>query len=225
MPRRRRGSVPRGTRRRSSRRFDWVYRSDIRAAAAQPGSDRLGTYDGQIKSFSSGQANASSVVLYDSSMKMSGGTMAPGPGVGFYNRAGRAEGRKAQVKAVEGIVYLEPTMWALGNLIACGLRIAILEQDLVGGQGLVDAEYSMWTNGLQTQPSTWANQGRQNMWERRIHYGFAADAPAFVVARVRWTGLRRLEPHEALYMYIELESTSVNVRSQWWLRSLVADEG
>lgn len=212
-------SVPRGTRPRP----DWVYRNDARAVAGLGGSDDLGTYSVVVKALTSGVVNALGMVLYDSANRMQANVPA-GAGQGYLSRAARAEGRKPHIRAVEGLVYLEPTAWALGNLIAYGSRILIAEQDIDTGVPVLDAEYSMWANGLVTSASLWANQGRQNVQEKRLFYGFS-DNQAFTVARYSWTGLRALEPHEALFLYMELETTSVNVRFQPFLRTLVSDEG
>lgn len=123
----------------------------------------------------------------------------------------------------EGIVYVEPTTWALGSLIAWGFRIGIFEQDPMSGAIGLDPSYSMWATGPGSgdpNPATWANQGRTNIHERRIHYGFSDNA-TFTVQKFRVPIGRRLQDHECLAVYFEGENTSVDIRTQWWLRTLV----
>jgi len=193
--------------------------------------DLVGSYSGFIPAHLTGPANAQSHVLYDSqnyTRQVLGGQF--GVGLGQLGRVARAEGRRPLILAVEGIVYWEPSTWALGNLMAIGMRLGVFEQDPGNGVFLVDAAYSMWVDEPAVASSSlstvgdWANNGRGNAWERRIHYGFS-DNQAFTVTRIRWRGRRALQPNECFGLYTELEPTSVNTRTQYWLRTLVADEG
>lgn len=209
------------------RKADWVYRPDLRASDDLLDGDTWGSYEHTVKAQTSGVTNARSHILYDSVNRLASLTLGAGNGNAFVPRAARAEGRKPTILAVEGIVYVEPSTWAIGNLIAMGLRIGIFDQDPIDGAMIVEPDYTLWIAGLPTAGNTaaiWANQGRRNLWERRVHHGFS-DNQTFIVVRVRWRGRRRLEPHEALVLYTELEPTSVNVRTQSWLRTLVIDEG
>lgn len=217
--------------RRKARKADWVYRHHVIDSNNNPAVfDQLGTYEPGIVSHATGVDQAQSHILYDSQNYIAhvaaGGVIAP-TGLPHLQGQARAEGRKPLILAVEGIVYWEPSMWALGNLMAIGMRMGVFEQDQRLGVFSLDVGYSMWLNATgaqQQRVGAWANNGRNNAWERRIHYGFS-DNQAFVVVRVNWRGRRRLEPNECFGLYTELEGTSVGTRTQYWLRTLVADEG
>lgn len=202
---------------------DWVYRSSVRAIGTQlPGNDTLGTYEALVRGQSSGVTNATALILYDSqNRRMATGRFAAGPG--GFQAAGIAGGRSPRVLGVEGSIYVEPSSWAVGNLIAHGMRVCIFEQDVASGSALLDVDYSMWANATTSSPADWVNQGRSVLLERRRHHGFSQNQ-TFFTAGFRWRGRRVLAPHEGLFLYLELESTSVNVRFQTWFRSLVADE-
>jgi len=214
------------------RKADWVYRGNARIGTDPDGSDAdlLGTYEPFIFSHTTGPGNSQGHVLYDSQnwlASVGAGGADIGTGLRTLNRSARAEGRKPTMLAVEGIVYWEPTTWALGNLMAIGMRIGVFEQDPGTGNLLLDTAYSMWrdeTGGSLSTVGMWANNGRGNAWERRIHYGFS-DNSVFTVARIRWHGRRTLMPNECFALYTELEATSVNTRTQAWIRTLVQDEG
>lgn len=222
--------------RRSSARADWVYRpyGQTLGTGGAGATDLLGTYGSFINVQTTGLANAQSHILYDSADYFgllnrggvgSGATVAT---VNVMGREARAEGRKACIRAVEGIVYIEPNTWSLGVLIAQGMRIGVFEQDRSGVFSL-DAAYSMWVENPVIpldRTAHWANNPRNNAWERRIHYPFgdASTIPLYV-AKVRWRGRKYLHANECFGLYTELESTSVTVRQQFWLRSFVEDEG
>lgn len=213
------------------RRADWVYRHGGRPEATSVNAnDLLGTYDSSIVAHGTGVANAQGHILYDSQNYMRASVRETFGGVlSHVPRAARAEGRKPSILAVEGIVYWEPDTWALGQLMAIGMRVGVFEQDPGSGNILIDPEYSMWEDAQYVAGSSlstvvdWANNGRGNAWERRVHYGFS-DNQAFTVLRVRWRGRRALLPNECFALFTELEGTSVNTRVQYWLRTLVADE-
>lgn len=209
-------------------RADWVYRSHAYGPFNEA-LDLLGTYEEDVVSQSSGIANAQSHVLYDSrdyiATQGTQGANFLADLPAYIGPAGRAEGRNPTILRTEGIIYVEPSTWALGNLIAWGGRIGAFEQDGTGVFSL-DAAYSMWVNETTStfqQVGHWANNGRGNAWERRVHYGFS-DNQQFVVIRVKWNGRRILKPNECWGLFTELESTSVTTRSQYWLRTLVSDE-
>lgn len=220
--------------RKARRRADWVYRGNGRQIGiGVSGFDDLGTYDGNIHTITSGVANAQSKILYDSQnyFAMLGrggvGTASNVSTIPQIGRVARAEGRKPVIRAVQGTIYMEATAWAIGNLIAAGFRMGAFEQDLTGVLSL-DSGYSMWDNeGVQpfTYVGNYANNGRGNAWERRYHHFFTSTTPSALVISVNWKGRRVLQPNECWAIYCELESTSVNARAQWWLRTLVEDEG
>lgn len=223
-------SRSRGRRPTKSRRpkADWVYRGHLLNSSGG-NSDALGTYEHQIVPHSTGIVAAQSHVLYDSR-----GYIAETGRAGFVSggaqailpRAARAEGSRPTILAVEGLIYVEPSTWALGNLIAMGFRIGVFEQDVITGSFAIDAEYSMWTNlnPIGPRPNQWANNQRGRAWEHRLHWGFKSDGPVFTQVHVRWKGRRSLFHNECFGLYTELEGTSVGTRCQYWLRSLVVDE-
>lgn len=202
---------------------DWVYRANARSNTPLTGTDLLGTYDPLVRALGTGTAEANALVLYDSSNYVR--TITPGSaGLGSLPSAARVEGKKASVRAVEGTLYVEPSTWAVGNLIALGIRIGIYEQDYGGGSARVITEMSMFNNNLQWTPALGANNGRENMREWRIFEGFQENSAVFSY-RLRWKGKRSLAPNEGLFLWLEGEETSVNIRYQTWFRSLiVADE-
>lgn len=207
-------------------RADWVYRASIRDSGGVL-RDNLGTYEQNIETLSSGAANARAFVLYDSANYRASvaraGALYGQPNPGYLPGEATAAGRKALIRRVEGIVYMEPSTWAVGNLIATGWRIGVFEQDR-SGDVLVPAAYSMWAQvaaNIET-PALFANFTRMNVKERRIHYGFS-DNQAFVVPRITWRGRRRLEDNECFAIWLESETTSVNLRMQLWIRTLVED--
>lgn len=216
---------------RPKRRADWVYRSSGHIeSTAGAGVDLLGTYDSNVLNHTSGTAASQGHILYDSQNYLRTPVRETFGGVlSHIPRAARAEGRKPTILAVEGIVYWEPSTWALGSLMAIGMRLGVFEQDPGSGNVLLDPEYSMWNDGPYAAGGSlskvvdWANNGRNNTWERRIHYGFS-DNSVFTVVRVRWRGRRSLLANECFALYTELEGTSVDTRTQYWLRTLVADE-
>lgn len=221
----------RTTTRRRQPRADWVYRSNARADdAVGSDADVIGTYEMNIPPHAGGPGNAQGHILYDSVNYLAqfgaGGNIVGGV-QRMIGRAARAEGRKPCILAVEGIIYWEPSIWALGNLMAIGTRFGVFEQDPGTGQVLLDPAYSMWMNevgGSQSKPAQWANGTRGNAMERRTHVGYSDTRP-FHVERWRFRTRRFLAANECFAVYTELENTSVDTRTQWWLRTLVADEG
>lgn len=215
-------------RRRSSAgrpRMDWVYRPNVAAETISPwvgGNDLIGSYDENLFGESSGLNGASSRILYDSHNRIAT-VMRTGTGLSVpMANAARVSGRGPMMHRVQGIIYVEPTTWAIGNLIAWGWRIGVFEQDPGSGAIELDADYSMWTQSASAIPvASWANQRRVNLWERRVHYGFSDNA-TFTVQKLNVPLKVRLQDHECLAIYTEGEATSVNVRVQYWLRTLVS---
>lgn len=205
-------------------RKDWVYRPNFVSETVDPflGNDLLGSYDDNILGESSGQAGGNSRILYDSANRIQH-VMRTGAGLTMVMPgAARVQGRGPTMHWVQGIIYVEPTNWAIGNLIAWGWRIGVFEQAPDSGAIEIDADYSMWQQVASAVPvATWANQQRTNLWERRIHYGFS-DNQVFTTVRVSTRIRVRLQDHECLAIYTEGEATSVNIRPQYWLRTLVS---
>lgn len=205
-------------RRRSRRPSDWVYRSNGYAVNGFV-ADNLGTYEPTVFPVASGVGESRARILYDSSNYLTE-TARGGAGPVQLGREARAEGRRTKVVEVDGILYVEPSTWAVGNLIALGWRIGVFDQDVSSGFISLDANYSMWESGGAYAAAQWANATRQNLAERRIHFGFS-DNQQFFTARIRWRGRRLLAENECLALYLELESTSVNTRMQCWCRTRV----
>lgn len=215
----------RGNMRRNRPKGDWVYRDD--AERSDGGLDDLGTYTDTIHIQGSGAAAAVVRVLYDSkqhiALHMKGTSILP---TYVLPSAARTEGSRPLMLRVQGSIYVEPGTWALGNVLAAGLRIGKFEQDAETGDALVDADYSMWDAGGTTSVAQWANARPMNLWERRWHLSFGSDTPDPFINREINVKLRtRLAPHEMLGLYTELEPTSVAARWQMWLRTFVVDEG
>lgn len=214
----RRRAAPRGPRK------DWVYRptyqgSDVEGMSA---TDLLGSYDQQVFGSTSGLTGSSSRILYDSHNRIINvmrGALTGGLTIGMPNAA-RAAGRGPTCHLVQGVIYVEPTTWAIGNLISWGWRLGVFEQDPLSGAIELDPGYSMWVTTEAINPATWANMGRQNLWEKRLFYGFS-DNSRFTTVRMNVPIKVRLQDHECLALYYEGEGTSVDVRTQYWLRTLV----
>lgn len=216
--------VSRGTSSARRVKADWVYRPSSRQISPQPaGSDLVGTYEQGVRTLNSGLGNAQGLVLYDSSNYLQVQGRSPA-GQSSITGAARAEGAKPTILAVEGTLFFEPTTWALGNVIALGVRLGVLEQDSALPVPVVDTDYSMWVNGATTEPARFANNGRSNMREWRMWRGFSDNGAVFQ-AHFRWRGRRKLEGTEALFLWMELQTTSVNLRYQTWFRSLVSATG
>lgn len=219
MPRR--SNRKRGSFRSSrARRGDWVYRDQVIDDNGVGASD--GTWSPVIFAQTSGQANRRGFVLYDSQNFLR--QMAGSGAVDRLSNAARAEGKRPLMLEVDGHVYMEPTVWAVGNIIAWGLRILIDEQDPSAGGLVQAAAYSMWANvGVQSS-AFYANQPN---WiaEKRIYKVFNAsqDSHRDFTWNVKFR--RRLQAHQALWIYSEGESTSVNTRLQFYMRTRVVDEG
>jgi len=214
-------------------RADWVYRQHAIRQDTGAQVDSLGTYDDGIVVQATGIANAQSHILYDSHDQLatttaSGVEVPAGTPQRLISRAARAEGRKATVLATQGVILLSISNWVLGNVLAYGWRLGAFEQDRTGVFSL-DAQYSMWVTAGATpfEPvAQWANFRRLNAKEGRFFRSFNADQlnPLFVVP-IFWRGRRTLDPRDCWGIFTELEGTSVNVSQQFWLRSLVVDEG
>jgi len=220
VPKRRSRSVRRSASPR--RKADWVYRGD--AALDDGSTDDLGTYSAQIITIPSGQATRSAFVLYDS-QNYTRQVFGPSGAPSYGSRAYRAEGARPLILRVQAEIYMEPTVWAVGNIIAQGFRILVDEQDPVTGLLLQNPSYTMWApNVAGHNPAEFANE-RNWPWERRVYKVFNLNSDSHRDFRIDIPMRRRLLPHQALWLYTEGESTGVNVRMQIFARSLVVDEG
>lgn len=203
-------------------RPDWVYRSN--AIRSDGTADLLGTYKWPTFSVTSGKANASILMLYDSQnyLRQPVNTLT---GSFFLAQSGRAEGAKPLCLRVQGQIYSRPSTWALGNVLAYGLRILVVEQDPETGLGTIDADFGMWQPTVAGKEGTWRNP-QQIVWEKRYWRSYSSNetSPSLILpidVRMR----RRLKSNEALALYMETADTSVTAVFQMWLRTLVVDEG
>lgn len=214
------------TRSKPREKADWVYRPDARATGGSAEADTLGTYEPIIKTLASGIESVQVPVLYDSRDHMTSTIRGSITTSADLATSARAEGRRAKILGYEGIMYVEPTQWAIGNLIALGVRVKKCTQDTLTGLAVVDPAESMWQFDVPSQqgPWTFANGYPFFVEERRVHYGFS-DNQVFTVLRFRRKCRVSLAPNEMFAMWLELEPTSVNVRIQLWMRTLVSDEG
>lgn len=230
---RRRFSTPRSRKSRPVR-ADWVYRSNSLAQApGNPYADSLGTYSPATITQATGINNALSHVLYDSQnyfgdQAVGGVLAAVGSPYRTLPRAARAAGKRATILRTVGIVNIITSDWSLGNVAALGMRIGAFEQAMTGVFS-IDPDYSMWVDGPTvpvTMVTEWADFRRTNRWERRILRPFnnSVLSPIWQIP-VNWKGRATLDPKDCWGMYTEAESTGVTLRLQFWLRSLVVDEG
>jgi len=217
---------------------DWVYRG----VALYPGDtasdawldESLGLASYFMESpitWTAGTANARFLVLYDSQNRLtqllntfsvagSFGTVTAVP------KAARAEGRNPRILASEGQVVITPSAWALGNVMFFGARLGVFEQDPSSGQVVLNADYHMMgaSASIHSQAATWANQpGWVREWY--VYRTFHAERVPEYIFRYRWRGRRVLEPHQCFGLYLESDSTSVNMATRPACRTLVADEG
>lgn len=217
--------MARPPRRRARRSFDWVYRPDIWDESGNQ-VDSRGTYSPIIKSLTVGPSNALGLILYDSEERLTAGAAwtannAPRQLI----RAARAEGRRPFIKMVTGQFYVEPSAWAAGNVVALGMRIGIFEQTSDTGAIGIQSTYNMWSQTAANpwQPANFANDRKSRLWETRVMKTFNASTANSWVIPIRASINRTLGPEECLAIYLEGESTSVNMRLQSWLRTLIAD--
>lgn len=216
----------RTTRKARMPKADWVYRPNGRNTGGSGNSDVLGSYEPQVLGMLTGVDQATVGILYDSADHMRSGVTENSQTANTnISSTARAEGKRARILGYEGIMYVEPSTWAVGNLIAMGVRIGKFEQDSLTGLVLVEAEYSMWEYNAPAMagPNVYAN-GTPWVEERRMHYGFS-DNSVFTIMRFRRRCNVVLRPNECFAMWCELEATSVNTRIQRWMRTLVVDEG
>lgn len=213
-------------------RADWVYRDDERSIeAGGVQATPAGTYTNRQVTLGTGPTQAQGRILYDSNdyfaMLTRRGVTAAGV-ASILRRESRAEGRKPMMLAVRGIIQVVTDAWALGDTLELGLRIGVFEQDGGTGTVLLDADYSMFTSTVigDSTPSFWANQARNNCWERRIYAVFndSITRPSWTIP-VAWKGRKYLSGNECFALYLEMPVTSVTtVQHRCWLKTLVSDE-
>jgi len=222
------------------RRFDWVYRSRVLGLLSGDSVEEgvaevqgLASYYGALVSLTSGPANARALIMYDSTNRLVQGygttNFALGPHQGYTNRAARAEGRKALIRACEGTIIMRPSTWAAGNYAYYGWRLGVFKQDPDTGLLIVPSEYTMFDETWAPfgSTATWANT-RGWVMERRIMRPFNPDnSSGYHHLTFRWSSRkgRALEPDECFAMYLESDTGSVTLTTEPWCRTLVSDEG
>lgn len=210
--------------RRSRPRADWVYRPNLRDAAGGL-IDDLGTYDQGNQTLVAGIPTANAAVLYDSHNRIAQ-TMPTGGGVPTMTQAARAEGGRAFIVAVQGVIIWTPTTWALGSTYRLGIRFGMFEQDPSTGAFLLDPTYSMWQATVGTpmlSPASWAND-RQWQHEYRVGQQFNDNSQIWN-KRFFFKVRRSLLPNFCYGIFLESQPGSVNLSYQLWFRTLVSDEG
>lgn len=221
-----------------------MYRSRGRSALDESGAEiasqephGLGSYESSVTTISAGPAAAGFKVLYDSRnhLAVMAGMVTTATAENVltsFTRAGRAEGRKPVIYAVEGFVHLQPDTWAIGSTMRIGWRLGVFEQEAQTGLASVDGAYSMWADQAASGTpfntvAMFANTGR---WVRegRIIREFATTnnmTDFYIVPRWRSRRGVALRENEMFGLYIEVGASGVATRTQSWLRTLVSDEG
>lgn len=212
--------------RRPRERADWVYRSNLRDEAGAV-VDAFGSYEPQEKTITPAEGGSGVLWLYDSNNRMQVAQNLPGVGnaPSMMPRAARAEGKKALIKWVQGVIFMRPSAWASGNSYRVAMRFGMFEQDQSDGTALFNGAYTLWgvTTNNQHMPAVFANDG---MWqhERRVGQTFNDNSQLWL-QRFSFRVNRRLPPNFGYGCYIETLTGSVNLIIQPWLRTLVVDEG
>lgn len=216
--------MPRRKRDRTRPRSVWVYRGLERDAAGVTVGDQE-TYASTVFSIPSA-SGFQAFCLYDSDNFVAAIAGASGAGR-IINATARPKGEKPRITAVAGQVFVEPSAWAVGNLIQMGFRIGVLEQDPLDGAFIGIPGYSMWGAVVADQAAQ-HSAGIHNLWETRIKRAFdnSITNPVFtfnIFAKFR-RGIT-LSPRHGLSFGLETPAGSVATRVQLWLRSLVSDDG
>jgi len=230
-----RGRRKSGSFRRRGPKADWVYRPPVYSYDAEgvpTPEDGLGTYQSTIIAHAVGTANAQGHILYDSRNFMTHWAAAGTPNSAalapqFIASTARADSsRRATMLAVQGVVFISGSDWALGSELSIGMRIGVFEQAPENGLLSIDPAYSMWNTplGVAVGPWTWANGARGNAWERRPFLRYVPGQERnYIVMPVFWRGRRVLQENECFALYTELETSSNSASAQYWLRTLVVD--
>jgi len=221
---RRRRSVSRGTRGRVMRqpRPDWVYNSESYTSVTEP--------------LTSGPTNLQVVQLVNSlntqrmlqfgSVNFLGTNTASGAAIDVVGSWERPGGRRDRLHAFQGIIEYVPSTWTTSSNIRLGCRLIVLPQDALTGSAIIEAFYSMWieNTGSGNALAKWANEARL-LAEWRFFDTFNAEVtnPLFhksMQARIKW----RLKPEDGLFLLVESETSSANIRYNLWCRTLMSGD-
>lgn len=204
-------------------RADWVYRPNVHDAAGGLVDDQ-GSYEPTVKVLTPGDPAAIAPVLYDSHNYINPSTQAgnlPRP----VPSSGRAEGGRAFIRRVQGLIIIRPSTWALGSIWRLAMRFGMFEQDPNSGNFLIDPLYAIWSlptlNNL--KPAVWANDRQwQHEWRNAMTF---SDNSQMWVRRFNFRVNRRLNPNMCYGIYVASQSDSVTLTLQFFFRTLVSDEG
>lgn len=221
--------MARARRARQRRRTDWVYRPNARllggGGSPLDGADTSGTYEAQVRSLTTGITSAHVLWLVDAADRDTSVYVTSNTRVSGLQKSAKPEGKRTRVRFVEGHIYFEPQTWAVGNIMAMGVRICALEQDYLTGNASVDPDMTMWLGTGSTlgasAASFYANDKQLCMYEQRMYKAFSANDQSIMVMRIRARLNWALQAHHGLALWMEGETTGVNVRYQTWLRTLV----
>jgi len=204
---------------------DWVFRPNIADDAGNV-IDAVGSYTPELsKTIVQTFTGAIGLVLYDSQNRIKD-VVAQGFIPALFPRAARAEGHRARILRVVGLLAFTPSVWALGSSYFLGIRFGMFEQNSGTGQVVVPTNYHMWGNGSVAPDQTAARYANDGLWqvERRTIVRFN-DNNSTLNVPFAFRVNRSLRPDQCYAVYIETASGSVNVTCNPTLRTLVSDEG
>lgn len=192
--------------RKKTRGVDWVYNRATYAHTANVTVEGNGFTSSVILALVDAH-NTVRVVKY-------GTNLLTAAGAEFADGAERVAGKGSVIRAVEGFLMFQPTVWDTGSAAVIGARIVALDQDAVDGGFMPPVQYNMWGTGAaeMRQEHMWAN-APQWLQEKRSYHAQSADVaqPLFVMS-FRWKGRWRLQQQAGLGLYLEVPNTSEDVR-------------
>lgn len=212
-------------RRRGRTPLDWVYRGrEYNLETGVVMATATGTYSSIQLGISVGEANALTQVLVDSHNYMTrpGGWDAAAGVTKITPNAARQQVESLAIRGVDVRIAWQPSAWAVNNVAWCAWRVIIAEQDMATGAAILDAQYSMFgaPTGVPNDDIVSFANGRQNVAEGYLYRGFGDNGAAWQQQRMVRTK-RRLEANEGLFLYLEADQSSVNMRAYLRCRTLV----
>lgn len=219
-------------RRKSTRRFDWVYRGYEYAIDGDRQAVNLPSWAGAEFTIATGVVAARGLVLYDSQAHQTQQMQLSAALATFTSlpKAGRAEGRNALIKAVDGELHVRPSAWAIGNFFLWSWAIMIAEQDPESGIILLPPTWSLWDAGalLPTGDVSIARNEKRILAQGDFWKAYNTNNSSWTI-RPRWSSSRGrlLRPEEGLFLYLEGAARSSNYSNLVVtprMRTLVADE-
>lgn len=194
-------------------RKDWVYNVE--------------TYEQTPNTQLVGINNAACYRLFDSvqhTLQARGAIAAPV----FQHGQERPDNRGIRYYGLDGLMHIAPTNWAIGTTMHLIVALIITEQAVVDGSCLLDANFNLGSLPTDSTPGIFANQYTTvKVWRFQRGFASANDQTIFTLP-LRWFSRRgrRMREQDAAFLYVELptvtaQGTAVNLRWQWWCRSLV----